>query len=82
MIDSMLKFEFSKYASRGLASQTQWILSAGRDSKIILWKLVDGIQVSSSSNPEVRTFERFMEKSRIKEEKELKKQAKINRFNN
>ena len=42
MIDSLLKFEFSKKVLRTRCAHISWLLSASRDRKIALWKLVDG----------------------------------------
>jgi len=42
MIDSLLKFEFSKRVLKTRCAHISWLLSASRDRKIALWKLVDG----------------------------------------
>lgn len=45
MIDSMLKInlapEITQVRTKKIA-QVQWLVSAGRDRKLILWKLLDG----------------------------------------
>ena len=45
MIDSMLKInlapEITQVRTKKIP-QVQWLISAGRDRKLILWKLLDG----------------------------------------
>ena len=46
MIDSLLKIELTPEITQiqsKRATQIQWLLSAGRDRKLILWKLLDGV---------------------------------------
>ena len=58
MIDSLLKFEFSPKIFRTKSNHVQWILSASRDRKIILWKLIDGKIMSKCDYPPVKLLEK------------------------
>ena len=71
MIDSMLKFQCGRNQSKQLAPWTQWLLSAGRDGRIVLWKLMDGVLVSRGAHPEVKTFEKIS--LQVQMEKEFEK---------
>lgn len=42
MIDCLLKFEFPQKIVKTKCPHVTWLLSAGRDRKITLWKLIDG----------------------------------------
>jgi len=42
MIDSLLKYEFPQKVLKVCCPHISWLLSASRDRKIALWKLVDG----------------------------------------
>jgi len=42
MIDSLLKVTFSSEKMKTQNPYIQWLLSAGRDRQLILWKLLDG----------------------------------------
>ena len=59
MIDSLLMFQYGRVQSRNLSPWTQWLLSAGRDGKIILWKLIDGMQVNRCAFPDIPTYEKI-----------------------
>ena len=58
MIDSLLKYEFSPKMFRTKSTHVQWIISASRDRKIILWKLIDGKIMSKCDFPPVKIMER------------------------
>lgn len=42
MIDSLLKYEFPQKVLKVVCPHISWLLSASRDRKIVLWKLIDG----------------------------------------
>ena len=42
MIDSLLRYNFAKKVVKTKCPHVSWLLSAGRDRKIVLWKLIDG----------------------------------------
>ena len=58
MIDSLLKFEFSPKMFRTKSNHVQWILSASRDRRIILWKLIDGKIMSKCDYPPVELLDK------------------------
>ena len=42
MIDTLLKMELPGKMLINDNSHVKWLLSAGRDRKLVLWKLIDG----------------------------------------
>ena len=52
------KFDFSPKMFRSKSNHVQWILSASRDRKIILWKLIDGKIMSKCDYPPVKILDK------------------------
>jgi len=57
MIDSLLKLDLSSKAYKVKNPYVQWVLSASRDRRIVLWKLLDGKPLSKSDYPVVKLYE-------------------------
>lgn len=53
MIDSLLKFEFPYKIVKNYCNHVSWLISASRDRKIALWKLIDGKVMKKSNYPAV-----------------------------
>ena len=69
MIDSLLRFDFSPKMFRTKSNHVQWILSASRDRKIILWKLIDGKIMSKCDYPPVKIQDKPAKITRQKKQK-------------
>lgn len=69
MIDSLLKFEFPHKVSRNKNEHVQWLVSAGRDRKVVLWKLIDGKVMTKSDFPPVKTLVKSESKAKSRNQK-------------
>ena len=55
MIDALFKYEFPPKVIKTKSAHVTWLLSASRDRKITLWKLIDGKIMKKSEYPTVKT---------------------------
>ena len=53
MIDALFKYEFPQKVLKTKSPHATWLLSASRDRKITLWKLIDGKVMRKSEYPTV-----------------------------
>ena len=54
MIDALFKYEFPQKILKSKSPHITWLLSASRDRKITLWKLIDGKVMPKSEYPTMK----------------------------
>ena len=54
MIDALFKYEFPSKVLKTKCAHVPWLLSASRDRRITLWKLIDGKIMTKSEYPTVK----------------------------
>lgn len=54
MIDALFKYEFPSKVLKTKCAHVTWLLSASRDRRITLWKLIDGKIMTKSEYPTVK----------------------------
>ena len=56
MIDALFKYEFPPKVLKTKSAHVTWLLSASRDRRIALWKLIDGKIMKKSEYPTMKAM--------------------------
>ena len=65
MIDALYKYEFPNKVLKTKSAHVTWLLSASRDRKIALWKLIDGKIMTKSDYPNAKTTQALLDNKRL-----------------